>query len=207
MSLLFYFLFGFVVACIGMIPPGLLNMTAAKISLKEGDKNAVFFSLGVVTVVAFQVWISLIFARFLERNPDIIAMLQLTGLGVFICLTIYFFFIAKNVPVTARHKKLKSQKSRFFQGAALSFINVFPFPYWVFMSITFSAFGWFDFTKSFIALCVIGAVAGTYLLLRVYVYSIRRWLKFASLNMNYVIGLITGIISVIVLFKIINENF
>lgn len=207
MELLYYFVFGLVVAALGTIPPGLLNMTAAKISLREGDKNASYFSLGVVAVVILQVWISLLFARFLERNPEVIAMLQLVGLGVFICLTIYFLFLAKDTRKFPKRKKFQSHQSRFYQGMFFSGINLFPFPYWVFMSITFSSFGWFEIEKHFILFCTLGAAVGTYFLLRMYVVSIHRWLKLASLNMNYIIGVITGIISVVALIKIINENF
>lgn len=38
--------FGFVTAVIGIIPPGLINMTAAKVNLKEGTKNAFGLFLG-----------------------------------------------------------------------------------------------------------------------------------------------------------------
>jgi threonine/homoserine/homoserine lactone efflux protein len=39
MNLIYYFL-GFITAVIGISPPGLINMTAAKVNLKEGERNA-----------------------------------------------------------------------------------------------------------------------------------------------------------------------
>lgn len=40
--------FGFISAFIGIIPPGLINMTAAKVNHKEGKRNALWFVFGAV---------------------------------------------------------------------------------------------------------------------------------------------------------------
>jgi len=42
----FVFFIGFICALLGVVPPGLLNMTAAKISLKEGHTRGIMFALG-----------------------------------------------------------------------------------------------------------------------------------------------------------------
>lgn len=210
MEIIYYFLFGFTAAAVGVIPPGLLNMTAAKISIKENRKNAFLFSLGVVTIVALQVWLCLIFARYLEKDPELISMLQLVGLGIFICITIYFLFIAKDTGKQHKVYEPKSKRSRYFLGVFLSGINLFPLPYWVYLSITFSSFGWFDFTKTFIAMCIFGAAAGTLAMLVLYAQYfnyIKARRKEFSMNMNYVIGAITGIISAITLIKILKDYY
>ena len=62
------FFLGLFVALIGVIPPGLLNMTAAKISLKEGAGRGIMFSTGVCLVVFFQTYIAAIFSRYLSIN-------------------------------------------------------------------------------------------------------------------------------------------
>lgn len=209
MDLLLYFSFGFVASVIGVAPPGLLNMTAAKISLKENPKNAFLFSLGVITTVALQTYIALLFARYLDRHPEVISLLQKVGLGIFICLTGYYFFLAKNQKIP-KHYINKSKSSRYFHGFFLSFLNLFPLPYWVYMSITFSAFGWFGFTKPFIALCVLGSALGSLTMLVLYAHffkNAQRKKKELKLNINYIIGTITAIISVITLLKIINDLY
>jgi threonine/homoserine/homoserine lactone efflux protein len=43
MNLIISLLSGFLTALIGITPPGLLNMTAAKVNLKEGKRNASWF--------------------------------------------------------------------------------------------------------------------------------------------------------------------
>ena len=63
MDITFVFFLGLVIALLGVIPPGLLNMTAAKISLKEGHVRGVMFSIGVCVIVAAQTYIASIFAN------------------------------------------------------------------------------------------------------------------------------------------------
>lgn len=208
MDYILYFAFGYIFALLGVIPPGLLNMTAAKISIKENKRNALLFSLGVITTVSIQTLLALIFARYLDKHPEIISLLQQVGLGIFICLTLYFFFIAKEKKHPQTNAHFKSKKQRYFQGVLLATINLFPLPYWVYLGITFSAFGWFDFSKSFIGLCVIGSALGTLTMLIIYAHFFNYAKKKQSefhLNINYIIGAITAIIAIITLLKILND--
>ncbi|PKP25280.1 MAG: lysine transporter LysE [Bacteroidetes bacterium HGW-Bacteroidetes-2] len=208
MDVFFYFLFGFTVALIGVIPPGLLNLTAAKITVQENRRNAFLFSLGVVLVVGVQTYLSLLFARYLDLRPELIKLLQNVALGIFICISIYFLCIAKDTRLIKEQEVYKSKKSRFFLGIFLSAINLFPLPYWVYMSITFSSFGWFNFTKTFITMCVIGSIIGTLLMLILYAqffnYAKAKHKEF-PVNMNYIVGGITGVISVLTIIKILND--
>lgn len=207
MELIFYFTFGYLFALIGVIPPGLLNMTAAKISIEESRRNAFLFSLGVITTVAMQTYLALLFARYLDKHPEIISVLQQIGLVFFIGITIYFFLIAKKKKAFSQQVAHKSKKRRYFQGLFLAALNLFPLPYWVYISITFSTFGWFDFTKSFIVLCLIGSALGTLTMLIAYAHYfdyVKKKQKELRFNMNYLIGSITALISVFTLLKILN---
>lgn len=91
MSILSNFAIGFLGAIIGVIPPGLLNITAAKISMKQGRKVALLYATGVCITVCLQTYIALIFARYLDRHPEIIDTLRKVALGIFISLSLYFF--------------------------------------------------------------------------------------------------------------------
>ena len=87
MHLLTNFIIGFLASLIGVIPPGLLNMTAAKISMKQGRKIALLFSIGVCVTVCLQTFIALIFARYLDKHPEVVDVLQKVALGIFVSLT------------------------------------------------------------------------------------------------------------------------
>ncbi len=207
MSVLLNFAIGFLAALVGVIPPGLLNMSAAKISMKQGRKIALLFSAGVCLTVCVQTYVALLFARYLDKHPEIIDMLQKVALGIFLCITIYFFFIAKDtrreIPKEVNHSKT----NRFFYGILLAALNLLPLPYWVYISVTFSTFGWFSFEQPGLWAAVIASGFGTFLMLAIYIqfFKQKEENKRSSINMNYIIGLITAMISVITLIKIINS--
>jgi len=205
MSFFLNILIGFLAALIGVIPPGLLNMSAAKISIKQGRKSALLFSGGVVLVVCVQTFIALLFARYLDMHPEVVDMLQKVALGIFLCITIYFFFIAKDTRRQVGDKAQHSKTNRFFYGMLLAILNLLPLPYWVYISVTFSAFGWFSFDQPDLWAAVVGSGAGTFAMLVVYIQFFRKkdQNKVVKFNLNYAIGIITAVISIITLVKIL----
>jgi threonine/homoserine/homoserine lactone efflux protein len=207
MSILFNFVIGFLAALLGVVPPGLLNMSAAKISMKQGRKAALLFSLGVTLTVCLQTLIALLFARYLDRHAEIVDMLQKVALGIFLCITIYFFFIAKDTRREVPKEMNRSKTNRFFYGILLGVLNLLPLPYWVYLSVTFSAFGWFSFDQPGIWAAVLASGLGTFAMLAIYIQFFRKKQEanMFKVNMNYVIGLITAAISVVTLVKIINN--
>ncbi len=208
MDITFIFFLGLFIALVGVIPPGLLNMTAAKISLKEGHSRGIVFSIGVCVIVIAQTYIAAIFARYLSNHPEVIDILQRVALVIFILITIYFLFIAKKQPKQQIEPKIRSKHSRFFQGLFLSSINVFPIPYQAYMTITLASFGWLKFDQISIISYVAGAASGTFVMLYMYIFffdKIKQKSFTSQRSMNYIIGGITGVISIITLINIIKE--
>jgi len=205
------FLSGFIAAVIGIIPPGLINMTAAKINLKEGKKNALWFVIGAVLVIFFQVSVAVLFARVIDNRPDVVTLLREIGFVIFSILTIYFLFIAKD-PKTKKKSKIKksSKKSRFFLGMLLSVLNFFPIPYYVVVSVTLSSYNLFVFENNIIFTFVLGSILGSFAVLYSYIGFFGRIEKktdYLMRNMNTIIGSITGMVAILTLFNILNYYF
>jgi len=208
LNITFIFFLGLIVTLIGVIPPGLLNISAAKISLKEGHVRGIMFSIGVCTIVFLQTYLASIFARYISNHPEIIDILQRAAFVIFILITIYYLFIAKDKSNTTREPQIKSKHSRFFQGMFLSSINVFPIPFQAYMTITLASFGWLDFSMTSIISYVTGTAMGTFVMLYIYIFffdKIKNKPIASQKNMNYILGGITGMISVVTLFNIIKE--
>lgn len=209
MSITVVFFLGLFVALIGVIPPGLLNMTAAKISLKEGPGRGITFSSGVCLVVFIQTYIAAIFARYLSNRPDIVEILQRVAFVIFVLITIYFLVIARNYKENSvEDEDVMSKRSRFFHGMLMSSLNVFPIPYQAYMTITLASFGWMDFEKTSIVTYVTGAAMGTFVMLYFYIFFFDKIKdkKFTSQkSMNYSIGIITGIVALITFINILKE--
>lgn len=196
-------------ALVGVIPPGLLNMTAAKISLKEGPGRGITFSSGVCVVVFIQTYLAAIFARYLSNRPDIVEILQRVAFVIFVLVTIYFLVVARNQKeANVEDEDVMSKQSRFFHGMLLSALNVFPIPYQAYMTITLSSFGWMNFEKTNIVTYVTGAAMGTFVMLYFYIFFFDR-IKDKKItsqkSMNYSIGIITGLVALVTLINILKE--
>ncbi len=193
---------------VGVVPPGLLNMTAAKISLKEGHVRGIMFSIGACVIVMAQTYLAAIFARYLSKHYEVVEVLQRVAFVIFILITVYFLFIAKTKPQQQIEPQMRSKHSRFFQGVLLSALNVFPIPYQAYMTITLASYGWMAFDKTSIISYVGGAIMGTFVMLYMYIFffdKIKSKSFTSQKNMNRIIGGITGVISVITLINIIND--
>ena len=207
MSGVINFFVGYIAAFVGLIPPGLLNMTAAKIGVKQGRKPAVIFSFGVLLVVCIQTRVGIFFARYLEGYTAVVDVLQKVALGIFLALTFYFFVLAKDSRREVPKGVKKSGANRFLYGLLLAAINLLPIPYWVYISISFSAFGWFFFDPSLVIWAVIGSGSGTMSMLMLYIYFFRRRLPIGSFgfNVNFLLGGITAVISLITIIRIVQN--
>jgi len=208
LDITFIFFLGLVIAFVGVIPPGLLNMTAAKISLKEDSNRGILFSIGVCVIVCLQTYLAAIFAKYLSNHPEVINILQRVAFVIFVLITIYFFLLARKQPKPDVEANVRSKHRRFFQGMLLSALNVFPIPYQAYMTLTLASFGWLTFETYSIIAYVAGAATGTFVMLYIYIFffdKIKNEKLTSQKSMNYIIGTITGIIAIFTLINIIKE--
>ena len=206
--MLFYLplVLGFFIAFLAVIPPGLINMTAAKISLQEGKNIAISFALGASVIIFFQTFIAVLFARFTNNHQEIVSTLQKIGIFVFSVLSIYFFWIAKKPKKIKTDSRVKGKSSRFFLGMLLSILNLLPIPFYVFASMTLAASGYFSFDKIPVAEFVIGVMSGSFTVLYIYIVAFKKIenkTEFLMRNINTFIGSVTTFMTVLTLFKLL----
>jgi len=200
------FLLGLSFAFVGLIPPGMLNMSAAKISLKEGHVRGFVFSIGVCVIVGVQTYLALIFAKYLNQHPDVIDVLKRVALVLFILISIYFFLVANSNATPQEVDTSKSKKSRFFQGILMSALNVFPIPYQAYIVTTLLSYQLLSLDNISIGSYIAGATSGTFIALYIYILffdKIKNSKITSPKRMNYSIGIITAIVSITTLINII----
>jgi threonine/homoserine/homoserine lactone efflux protein len=200
------FLLGLLFAFIGVIPPGMLNMSAAKISLKEGHVRAFVFSIGVCVTVGVQTYLALIFAKYLNQHPDVVDVLKRVALVLFVLISIYFFLLAKRQISPQKVDASKSKKSRFFQGILMSALNVFPIPYQAYIVTTLLSYQLLSLDNLSMGSYIAGATSGSFVALYIYIlfFDKIKNSKITSPNwMNYSIGIITAIVSITTLLNIL----
>ncbi|MEO1013356.1 MAG: lysine transporter LysE, partial [Bacteroidota bacterium] len=103
LHLLTLFFATFSAAFMATVPPGLLNMNAAKTAVEKGRLNGIIFSAGVSSMIMIQAYIAVLISKFLNRNPGVVTVLMDVAIGVFAFLALYFY-------VAARRNKTKKTK-------------------------------------------------------------------------------------------------
>ena len=197
---------GFCIAFLAVILPGLINMTAAKISTQEGKNVALSFAVGASLIIFFQTFIAVLFARFISNHQEIVSTLQEIGIFVFTLLSIYFFWIAKKPKKIKTDSKIKGKSNRFFLGMLLSTLNLLPIPFYVFASMSLVASGYLSFDKIPVSSFVIGVVLGSFTVFYTYIVAFKKIEKkteFLIRNINTIIGSVTTFMAFLTLFKLL----
>jgi hypothetical protein len=88
MNLIISLLSGFITFCFDY-SPGLLNMTAAKVNLKEGKEMPLGSFRAVI--IFFQAYLAILFARVIDIRPDIVILLREVGF-VYLSFNVLFLF-------------------------------------------------------------------------------------------------------------------
>ncbi|MFY8187164.1 MAG: lysine transporter LysE [Flavobacterium sp.] len=213
MSLGTSFIFGFIAAFIGTSLPGLINMTAVKINQQNGMIRAIWFSGGATFIIFFQTLVAVLFAKFLNQRSDISHLLQEIGFVLFLMLTFVFFWLEfkknKKIIKIKEPIKLRSKSSRFFLGALVSVLNLFPIPYYVFVSVSLASYDYFSFGVSDIYAFAFGTAVAAFLVFYGYIvafYKFEKKLNFVSKNINIIIGSITALVAIISLVNILKAQ-
>jgi threonine/homoserine/homoserine lactone efflux protein len=206
--LLILFFATFSAAFMATVPPGLLNMNAAKTSVEKGKLNGIIFSLGVSTMIMLQAIIAVYISKYLDRNPDVVEVLLKIAILVFAFLAIYFFMAARGT----RKKEVKevkiSKRNSFFKGMLLAALNLLTIPYYSGLNIMWNASGWIKFQIWDIVFFVLAAGCGTFSVLymyTVYFNKLENKTNRFSKNSNYILSVLMLILLVITLYRIFNR--
>ena len=203
--LLILFFATFSAAFMATVPPGLLNMNAAKTSVEKGKLNGIIFSLGVSTMIMLQATIGVYISKFLHKNPEVVDILLKIAILVFAFFAVYFFVAAK------RNKKRQpklvkvSKKNSFFKGMLLASVNLLIIPYYSGLNIMWNASGLIKFQVWDIVTFICAAGFGTFAVLymyTIYFNKLENKTNRFSKNSNYVLSVLMVVLLVITLFRI-----
>ena len=196
---------GLFVSIIGIIIPGMLNMTIAKISVKENQQQALNFAFGAVVVVFFQAFLGTYFAKFLDAHPFFSEGLKKIGTFIFIGLTIAFIIMGCKAKSNKKIKvTIETKKNRFLYGVVMSAFNMFAIPWFAFTSLMMASKDWFVYDLLSIVLFSLSAASGTYFvfyLYALYFKKIEHKLSFIVQNINFFIAFLTGLVAISSLYK------
>ncbi|MBT9187358.1 LysE family transporter [Zobellia russellii] len=204
--LLILFFATFSAAFMATVPPGLLNMNAAKVSVEKGKLNGIIFSLGVAVMVILQATIAVYISKFLHKNPEVVDILLKIAVVVFAFFMVYFFVAAKRNKVQKIKAVKVSKKNSFFKGVLLAALNLLTIPYYSGLNIMWNASGWIKFQVWDILVFILAAGSGTFTVLymyTVYFNKLEHKSNRFSQNSNYILSALMLVLLIITILRII----
>lgn len=161
------FLITYFAALLGVVPPGLVNMTVAKTCVQKGKKNGIYVAVGASFVVLIQAMIAIFLARYIFDNPFVKNVLLRAGLVVFLILMVYFFIMAKHKRKKVEVSPTSGVKS-ILKGIMIAALNIFPIPYFVALGAALNVNGQVEYHFLNNTVFVLAASLGTFTTLYLY---------------------------------------
>ena len=210
MQLARVFFWGMMVSFLGSLPLGTLNVLAMKISVEEGIKYAIYFSLGSLLTEMIYVRISLVGINWIRKQKKLFQWLEWITLLIVVALAIGSFMTAiHHDPSKPQVESNLPDIHRFFLGISLSAVSPMQIPFW---------FGWSTvlFTKKILQpnnanynLYIVGIGLGTLMGNSVFIFGGKWMVEKLNANqniLNYIIGGIFALTAVIQLIKILTHK-
>jgi threonine/homoserine/homoserine lactone efflux protein len=201
MEFVITFLLAMLVAFVGFVPPGMINMTALKRSIEANRREATLFVLGAVSIILIQSFIAVTFAKYLAKNPQIVENLTYAGIVVFLGLAFWFY---RQATAKVNMKEKKINRNSYVAGASMSSMNMLAIPFFLGYSTMMEANGWLETAAPHNFIFAFGAVAGAFLLFFLYILFaefIQRRIQFVARNINYILS---GLFLVLAITTIVN---
>ena len=201
------FLITYFAALLGVVPPGLVNMSVAKTCVQRGKKNGIYMAFGASLIVLLQAAISIMLARYIFDNTYINNVLLRAGLVIFLIMMFYFLVMAqrkrKEVEVTPT-SGLKS----IFKGMMIGALNIFPIPFFVALAAALNVNGDIEYHLLNNTAFVLAASLGTFTTL--YLYSlffakIEADQTYFSKYSNYFMAALMLVLVVITFIRIFSQ--
>jgi threonine/homoserine/homoserine lactone efflux protein len=126
------FITGLFISFLGSLPLGTLNIAAMQLSISDGVRQALLFSLGSLLAEVIYVRLSLLAMDWVRKQQKIFRILEWVTLAIVVALAFSSFYAAAH-PQVHKNVILSSTLPRFILGFTMSALNPVQIPFW---------FGW-----------------------------------------------------------------
>lgn len=109
------YIYTFLAAFVGVVPPGLVNMSVAKTCLEKGKRNGTFMAFGASLVVFFQALLAVLISKYIFSHPYVKSMFLKAGVAILILMFLYFLLSANRKKTQRTIKKRTGTKSFFYR--------------------------------------------------------------------------------------------
>ena len=198
------FLLAFALSFLGMMPPGMINITSVNVRMKKGIYASLSFLMGASVIEFFQALVSIQCADTLAGYFVDNTIVQWGAVLVFVILGLSFL-LTKVKKIETDRPADKNGHSFFIKGAVLSLFNVLVYPFWIAQGIIFLHNGWLHDSWIDLIIFSLGVMLGTASCLYGYVKLghrvLTRFDRFSK-NINQFLALVFFILAVIQLWQL-----
>lgn len=131
-KLLRVFFAGIFVSFIGALPLGTQNIAAMQIAISDGVREALLFSLGLVIVDVFYIYLTFRAVQWIQSHKPLFKTLEWVTLLIVFSLAAANFYAASH-PEVHKNVLLSNGLPRFLLGFVMNALNPLQIPFW---------FGW-----------------------------------------------------------------
>jgi len=190
---------------IALTLPGMVNMSAMKVSIDQGIRAGIKFSFGGTTTMVIQAYLAITFTKFFSANPYVILNLKRAALAIFFLLSIIFLYLAKKPEKSKKtsEKYQKRENTPLFFGIFIMAMNMLNIPFLFATSTLLDAKGWISVEAPNKWLFLLGIALGCWSLLVAYakfadIITVRA--KFIVRHLNY---LLSGLFMLLALIQVV----
>ncbi|WP_205511312.1 LysE family translocator [Longitalea arenae] len=196
------------ISFLGTLPLGTLNIAAMQISVSDGIRPALYFSLGALLVEIFYVRISLVAMDWVTQHKKLFRWLEWVTILIITALAITNFIAAAS-PETQKNVILSHTIPKFYLGLAMSAVNPAQIPFW---------FGWSTalFTKKVLQprndhynVYIAGIGLGTFLGNAVFIFGGQLIVTRLNANqglISWIIGGVFAITAIIMAWRLLRKK-
>jgi len=123
---------GMFISFLGTLPMGTLNISAMQISVTDGIRPAILFSIGALLVEMIYVRVTLVAMGWFRKHRKLLMGMEWFTLVIILALAATSFYTATHASVKT-NPILSNTIHRFWLGAGMSAVNPLQIPFW---------FGW-----------------------------------------------------------------
>lgn len=199
---------GMFISFLGALPMGTLNISAMQISITDGVRPALYFSIGALLVEVIYVRGTLVAMGWFRKHKKLLVAMEWATLFIVLILAVSSFYTAIN-PSVKSNPILSNAVHRFWLGAGMSAINPLQIPFWFGWSAVLTTKGLLKREKNHYVPYVAGIGLGTFTGQCIFIFG-GKWLV-ESLNtrqdiIQWIIGGIFLITAVIQWLKMVKQK-
>jgi threonine/homoserine/homoserine lactone efflux protein len=183
------------ISFLGTLPLGTLNIAAMQISVSDGIRPALYFSLGALLVEIIYVRLSLVAMDWVRKQKRLFRLLEWFTVLIIAALAVSSF-IAASHPQVHKNPILSQTIDRFWLGVLMSAINPVQIPFWFGWSTTLYTKKVLQPRNDFYNLYIAGIGIGTFAGNAIFIFGGQLIVNKLNANQHVLHWIIGGIFTV-----------